>query len=73
MGVKGGDLPALLKRWKKKVRSDSELRGEVREVASRLLSGARLFVEELQWLLVEQVVMESASVPLATERPVYVV
>jgi len=73
MDVKSRELPVLLKRWKKKIRSDSELRGDVREVASRLLSGVYIFVEEWQRRLVEQVVMESASVPLTTERPVYVV
>jgi len=55
------------------VKSSPELNGEVRVLASRLLSGIQLFVEERQWRLVESVIVDAASVPLTAERPVYVV
>ncbi len=74
MGAKSRELEtALLQRWKKKVISDSKLRGRVHDHASRLLSGVQLFVEERQCRLVEDVVMDAALVSLATEKPVYVV
>ena len=64
---------ALLRRWKRKVKSESELGGEVRDAASRLLSGVRLFVEERQCRLVERIVVEATLVRLAPETPAYVV
>ena len=74
MGAKSREVePALLRRWKKMVKSNPKLNGEVRVLASRLLSGIQLFVEERQWRLVESVIVDAASVPLTAERPVYVV
>jgi len=64
---------AILRRWRKKVRSDSELSREVHELASNLLSGVRLFIEERQWRLVERVITDAALVSTVAERPAYVV
>ncbi len=63
---------SLLRRWKKKVASDEKLNVEVHRNALRLLSGIRLFVEEKQRQLVEDVVMEAALVTVLAERPAYV-
>jgi hypothetical protein len=74
MEAKSKELESvLLRRWRKRVRSDPELRGEVRGLAKRLLSGVQGFVEDKQWRLVEAVIAEAALVPLVPERPVYVV
>lgn len=62
----------LLRRWKKKVASDEKLNVEVHRNALRILSGIRLFVEEKQRQLVEDIVMEAALVEVLAERPVYV-
>jgi len=64
----------LLRRWRRTLRSDPELDGQIREEASRLLSGVRHFVAERERLLVERVVMEAtlAGVVPEPERPFYV-
>lgn len=64
----------LLRRWRRTLRSDPELDGQIREQASRLLSGVRHFVAERERLLVERVVMEAtlAGVVPEPERPFYV-
>ena len=73
MGAKRESTSTLLKRWKKKVESDSELRGEVHKSALQLLSGIRLFVEDKQQRLVEDVVSDAALIPVSSERQAYVV
>lgn|GEM_PF-2676539 len=73
MGKEEERESAILKRWKRKVRSDSELSVEVQELASRLLDSVRLFVEERRYRLVERVVMDAALVPITLEKPAYVV
>ena len=73
MASKGESESALLKRWKRMVKSNPELDERVHENASRLLSGIQRHVKERQWCLVESVVMDAAEVSLTTEKPAYVV
>jgi hypothetical protein len=65
---------ALLRRWRRTLRSDPELDNQVREDASRLLMGVRFLVAERECLLVERVVMEAGLTRLMPEpeRPFYV-